>query len=176
MPEHSDLPAMSRKVLQAGGRRVLNYALWLIGRRARTQREIEEKLSRKGFDKGEILKTVDKLKQLRLLDDKEYSLSYIRASKSLKPKGRYRLLLELTRRGVDKGTARLALDEELEDTGTLAETALKSYLKRSGGLSKERLYQRSMGFLLRRGFSLDEAKKAVKKVLTSASSSDNFDL
>ncbi|MDH4358471.1 MAG: recombination regulator RecX [Candidatus Berkelbacteria bacterium] len=166
----------SKLAFKRNQKKILNYALWLIGRRARTQREIEEKLSRKGFDKSEILKTVDKLKQLRLLDDKEYSLSYIKASKSLKPKGRYRLLLELTKHGVDKGTAQLALDEELEDTGTLAETALKSYLKRSGGLSKEKLYQRSMGFLLRRGFSLDEAKKAVKKVLTSASSSDNFDL
>jgi len=146
-------------------KRSLNYALWLIGRRARTRSEIEEKLNQKGFASREIAEVVSELEKLRLLDDKEYSLSYIRTSKTLKPKGRYRLYLELIKRGVDKNTAAQALDEELEETNSLAKDALASYLKRIGKLSREKIYQRSLAFLLRRGFSLDEAKKAVKEFL-----------
>ena len=166
----------SKSAPKKNPKRSLNYALWLIGRRARTYQEIEEKLSRKGFEKAEIANVMRELEKLKLLDDKEFALSYIRASKSLKPKGRYRLRLELVKHGFAKNTAELALDEELGETNELSEEALKSYFKRAGNLPEEKLYQRSMGFLLRRGFSLDEAKKAVKKLLTLKGSSDNFDL
>jgi len=166
----------SKSAPKKNPKKSLNYALWLIGRRARTYKEIEEKLARKGFERAEVVDTIRELEKLKLLDDKEFALSYIRASKSLKPKGRYRLRLELVKHGVDKNIAELALDEELGETNELSEEALKSYLKRAGSLPKQKLYQRSMGFLLRRGFSLDEAKKTVKKFLTLRGSSDSFDL
>ena len=143
----------------------LKYALWLLGRRARTEKEIREKLALKGCEESEINNVVRKLYEWKLLDDLEFARSYVRLSKIGKPKGKYRLLQELRRKGVQNEVANQAIEEGIGAEENLAEVALKSYAKKIANLTREKRYNRAMGFLLRRGFSYDQAKKVILVIL-----------
>jgi regulatory protein len=139
-----------------------------LGRRARTEKEIREKLALKECEESEINNVVRKLYEWKLLDDLEFARSYVRQSKNFKPKGKYRLRLELVKKGVDRELADQAIEEGLSgEAEGLAADALAPYLKKITGLPREKQYNRAMGFLMRRGFSLDEAKKAVHALLSS---------
>lgn len=156
-------------------KRAIEYALWLLGRRARTQKEIEKKLQDKEYSQADVSYVISRLCELEFINDLEYAKNYIRQSKIIKPKGKYRLTQELLRRGVEKETITSALAEEFGDEEQeLVERTLRSYFKKVQNLPREKQYNRAMGYLLRRGFTLDESKKAVKKFLTSDFSSDNL--
>jgi len=146
-------------------KRALEYSFWLLSRRARTEYEIREKLLSKNCTAENIEAVAKKLYELKFLDDLEFARNYIRASKIIKPKGKYRLFQELLRKGVKKEVANQAIEEGLNDEENLAEMALKSYSNKIKNLPREKQYNRAIGYLLRRGFSLDETKKAVRKYL-----------
>lgn len=139
----------------------LNYALWLLGRRAYTQKQIREKLKGKEFLPEQIEATVNRLLELKFLDDLEFAKNFIRQSTLGKPKGKYRLTMELSRKGVAKELIEQALTEELLGEENLAAQALARYGKRFAGLDRQKRYEKSMRFLLARGFSYDVAKKAL---------------
>jgi len=146
----------------------LELALWYLGRRAHSRREIEEKLTRKGFGAEEATAVVNKLEGWRLLDDREFARQFTRSG-SLRGWGRRRIAFELTRRGVAKEIIEIvlaeALDEETEEKAL--SRRLQIYWKRIADLPREKQYNRAMGYLLRRGFPLDEVKKAVNGVINA---------
>ena len=139
----------------------LEYAFWLLGRRAYTQKQIREKLESKEFGSQDIESTVERLINLKFLDDFEFAKNYVRQSTLGKPKGKYRLKIELSRKGVDKELIEQALTEELSGEEDLASQALARYGKKFAKLDRQKRYEKSMRFLLGRGFSYDVAKKAV---------------
>jgi len=143
----------------------LNYALWLLGRRSRTKFELEKKLREKGVEDAEIKSAIRRLEELQFIDDLKFARDYISNSARFKPKGRRRLFWELVKKGVAKDLIEKALDETESDQTALADEALKTYSRRLKNLSREKQYQRAVAFLLRRGFSYDEAKKAVQLLL-----------
>jgi len=143
-------------------KRPLKYALWLLGRRAYSQKQIREKLEGKKFEPEEVKNTIKHLIELKFLDDFELAKSFIRQSTLGKPKGKYRLTQELFRKGVDKELIEQALAEELSDEETLATQALARYGKKFTKLDRQKRYEKSMRFLLGRGFSIDIARKSVK--------------
>lgn len=151
-------------------KRALELALWYLGRRALSCQQLQEKLARKGFELSEITAVVDKLKSWQLLDDRKFAEQFI-SSGSARGWGRRRIAFELTRRGVAKDIVEAAsaemLDEETE--GENLHHRLQIYWKRIAKLPREKQYNRAMGYLLRRGFSLDEAKKAVKEKINQKS-------
>jgi regulatory protein len=147
-------------------KRALGYSFWLLSRRARTEKEIREKLALKECSSETIETVIGKLFELKFLDDLEFARNYVRRSKIIKPKGKYRLFQELIRKGVGKEIVNQAIEEGLGgEEENLAETALKSYLHKIKNLPREKQYNRAMGYLLRRGFSYDEAKKATLVIL-----------
>ena len=142
----------------------LNYTLWLLGRRSRTKFELEKKLREKEVDDAEVISVIRRLEELEFVDDLKFAKDYISNSERFKPKGRQRLFWELIKRGVPKDLIEKALDDVKSDQTALADEALKTYSRRLKNLPREKQYQRAVSFLLRRGFSYDEAKKAVNNI------------
>ena len=147
--------------------RALELALFYLSRKSRAQKEIELKLERKGFAKKEISSVVGQLKDWNFLNDLEFAKGFVRQAKLGKPKGVRRIRFELVQKGVGKELIERALEEEKfrEDESGLIESALKSYSAKIRHLPRAKQYNRTIAYLLRRGFSYEEAKKAVGKFL-----------
>jgi len=143
--------------------RSLEYSLWLLGRRAYTEKQIRDKLESKKFEPEEIENTLRRLLDLKFVDDFEFARSFVRQAKLGRPKGAYRIKFELKQKGLKKELIECALaDENFEENeAKLVESALKLYLPKIKNLSREKQYRRTMAYLLCRGFSYNEAKKAL---------------
>jgi len=148
-------------------RKALELALWYLSKSARTQKEIEDRLGRKEYSPDDIKYAIGRLKTLEFIDDAKYAESFIRNAKLGKPKGKHRIRLELIRKGVDKELIEQALEGGFgeDEQEELINSAAKSYLKKCASLPKEKIYNRLMGFLLRRGFDYDKVSRYVKALL-----------
>ena len=76
-------------------RKAKEAALRYLSFRARTRQEVEGRLREKGFDENTIRSAIERLKELRLIDDAEFAREWIRSRQRKGPIGRRRLLLEL---------------------------------------------------------------------------------
>ncbi len=162
-------PDLSRAMSKEHSRRTLEYALWLLGRRAYSIKRIREKLEGKKFESEDIDAAIKRLIELKFLDDFEFAKNFIRQSALGKPKGVRRVRFELLHKGIENDVIEDALLEGnlAESEEELIKKALKTYIKKSTNLAREKIYNRSMGFLLRRGFGYDKSKRAVSEFLES---------
>ena len=158
--------------------RVREAALHLLSYRARTRRELEARLGRKGFPAARIRPCLDGLEGKGLLDDEAVAAAFVRDRLRHRPRGRSRLVSELRAKGVDADLASEAIrrvfeDEEVSDTG-LATEAVEGWVARqgtallealaTGGHTPERdkARRRLHGYLARRGFGGDALHAALE--------------
>ena len=107
--------------------RAWNYVLWLLGRQAYTTGQLKDKLSRKGATEETVTKVLEKLVELKLVDDALYAEAFVRSRS--RSKGAIRLRQELFRKGVaepdvDKAVGELGEETQLESALALAEKNL----------------------------------------------------
>jgi regulatory protein len=144
-------------------------ALRSIAVRARTEREIRDALWEKEFSDEVAAETIASLKDSRLLDDAAFARSYIRNALVLKPTGRVLLKRKLLLLGVAKSMADEALDEVLGGVNQDDEAAraASAFVARKGALRKGevKLRQQLTAYLIRRGYTWDVVREAVKHAL-----------
>lgn len=85
-------------------------ALKYLSFRARTCGEVERHLLSKGFDVEEIRQTIERLKELRYVDDEDYCVRYLEYAAG-KGRGPLRIRRELEEKGVDRETIQIAFEE-----------------------------------------------------------------
>ncbi|MBT4496742.1 MAG: regulatory protein RecX [Gemmatimonadetes bacterium] len=134
--------------------------------RSRSIREMRDKLRDKEFGDELIDQVVADLERLHLLDDRAFARGWIESRMRNRPSGTFRLARELHQKGIDKEI----VDELLEEFGDeldSAETAA-GLLRRQGwrytGLEEMKAKRRMLGFLARRGYDADTARKAIETV------------
>ncbi len=136
-----------------------------IGYKMRSEREVRDKLSELGYSDfaDEI---ADYMTENGYINDREYALSYTREKINLKSFGEKRIEAELKMRGIAPEYISNALREagygetELQKAEELAEKRMRRSYK-----DENDRYRKIYGFLLRRGYSTETAKKALEKVL-----------
>jgi regulatory protein len=101
-------------------RRVRESALYFLGHRARSEQEMRRRLARHGYDPELIDEALLQLKRGGLVDDAEFSQSWVQARTGSRPYGRNRLTAELRQKGVD----REQIDQALEQVSPEAELEL----------------------------------------------------
>jgi len=89
-----------------------NYAIFLLGLRARTQGEIQKKMKDRGYTPSVIDQTVNKLIDLRYINDDEYLRSFIENQKEFGSHGYFWLKQKLMLRNVSSDIAEAALQEQ----------------------------------------------------------------
>ena len=132
-------------------------ALRLLAHRPRAERELAERLRRRGFPAATVEAEVARLRRAGLLDDERFARAWVESRA-----GRGRLLLrrELLARGVPAalaGEAVAAVDDR--------ETALALARRRAprlAGLEFRQFRARLGGFLARRGIAHEEIDEAVR--------------
>lgn len=145
-------------------RKAKEIALNYLSYRARSEKEIKDKLKKKEFPETITDEVLSDLKRLNLVDDFEFACLWIKDRLEHKPKGERVLKLELFKKGIKKEIMEKALrefyppkTEEVE----IAKGLVKKREKRYKNLDKRVAQKRIFDFLLRRGFSYDVAREAL---------------
>ena len=130
------------------------YAFLLLSYRARTTTELRQRLARKGFSPDVVSRTLQRLAELKMVDDAGYARQFVQDRVSIGHKGKWRVRGELIKRGVAREHIEEALAAAPDETAAAREVAEK-YLSRNKRLEPAVLKRRLYAFLARRGFSPD---------------------
>jgi regulatory protein len=149
--------ALSREELdeaRIAGERALamSRALDFLGYRARSEKEVRDRLRRYGYGEETAEGVIGRLKDLGYLDDEDFARLVVR--EKARRYGPRRVSAELRRSGVDAEIVREVVDEEFADRSELEEArsvAARRYNMGGSDAEARRVY----GFLVRRGYSVE---------------------
>ncbi|MGV3722548.1 MAG: regulatory protein RecX [Actinomycetota bacterium] len=149
-------------------RKARESAYRLLGYRARSRSELRQRLLQKGYEGGVVEEALAAVDRSGLINDAEFSASWVRARTGSKPHGRTRIAAELRQKGV----ARDVIDEALKavDPDTEMDLALAVGRRKMEQLRDEDPHsaRRKLGsLLLRRGFGGDICVKVLDILLRS---------
>ncbi len=154
---------MARKNKERGCPSAYETALRFLTPKARTVREVEQKLDEGGYSEGEIMQTIERLSDAGLLDDRRYAEDFIESRLKTKPVSRFRLAEQLRGHFVDPYTIEEALASV--NDGTEYENAVKlveKFRRQFENVSdEEEKTRRIRARLLTRGFDHDTITKAL---------------
>ncbi|MBH5316565.1 RecX family transcriptional regulator [Paenibacillus sp. GSMTC-2017] len=156
-----------------GRYRAYAMAIFYLGTKPRTRKQIGDYLHRKELDEQSIEYALDRLESEHLVDDEQYARQFATSRVRSGMKGRLLIKQELQQRGVPKEAAADAVSELDRESELAAAIALAAKKSRSlkGETVKRR--QKLTGFLLRRGFPSDIVREAIKSVEWDTSEDDN---
>ena len=144
--------------------RAWNYVLWLLGRQAYTTGQLKDKLTRKGATEETVTRVLDKLLELKLVDDALYAETFVRSRS--RNKGAIRLRQELFRKGVPEGLVDQAV-ENLDETPQLESAVALAEKNRWRWKGEPRAqYAKAYAFLARRGFPVEVVRGALEQAFT----------
>jgi regulatory protein len=141
-------------------------ALRLLSYRARSKKEMAEKLRRKGFDGGQIDGVIKLLEKAGLINDEALAADLFRYSVERKSLGKKGIRVFLAGRGIERKLIEKTLSthsSEVEENSSLefVERKLKTLKKYPPEVMKRRLW----GMLQRRGYSSEVINKTINSVL-----------
>ena len=140
----------------------LASALRLLAYRPRSEKEMRQALNRRKVRPDLVDATVNRLCELRLLDDREFARSYVDLKDRTSPRSRRMLRSELLSRGLDAAS----LDEPLSGVDD-EDAAYRAGAKKARSLSNTEYadFRRRLGdYLLRRGFNHEVARGTVRRL------------
>ena len=145
---------------------IRSYAYKLLSYRARSRKEMLERLRAKGFETEDIDAVMEFLGKSNLLNDAELASELLSYSARSKPLGRNGIRMLMFKRGIDKPL----IDETLlEHTSDMEEKAAMEFASRKsrvlGSYPPQVARRRLWAMLQRRGFRSDVIRKAGDSVL-----------
>jgi regulatory protein len=137
-------------------------ALGWLARRELTEKQIRQRLARRGLEPDTVNDAVTRLKAERAIDDTRVAGAFARTAVRLKGRGPMRLERDLQALGIERGAAKAAVRDVLADTDekTLARQALARRWRRAERpepADAARLYRA----LLRQGFGPSATRAAL---------------
>jgi regulatory protein len=151
----------ARKPLDAHER-----ALRLLSVRARSRRELESRLLRAGFEYGEVLDELARLEAVGLVDDEAFARQVAEHELGNRGSGRRAVVSRLLVAGVDRDS----IDRVMEDLGSDSEDeraleVARVRARRLAALPPDRAFGRLVGFLARRGYDPQVARRAARRAV-----------
>jgi len=145
-----------------------NYAISVISRASKSEKQLILKMSGKGYDEELINVTLDKLKLNKYIDDDDYSERFIRDKINFSKYGKLKIKEALYNKGIaretiDEKLSLISSDDEFERAYELAAKKLK-ILANEGPLKKK---MKLSNFLINKGFDYDTVKNVISKLLNT---------
>jgi regulatory protein len=140
-------------------------ALRFLKIRPRSVKELEVKLKDKGFAASDIAEAVEYCRQSRLLDDRAFTVAWVQY-RLARPFGFQRIIRELKEKGVQESIIAQAVGRAKEGFSE-EEAACALARRRAGrlsGIDPVKRKKRVLDFLIRRGFPMEAAYKAIKNI------------
>ena len=161
-----DLGEYDQWLLLRQYRHALDRAVAFLAGRARSRREMEERLLRSGYRPCTVEMVLFKLEKEGLLDDADFARQWVEA-RTARRMGRGRIAQELRRKGVSAQEAEEALEalseeDQLESAIRLVEKTLSRV---STGEDPRKTAARITAMLARRGYGYDVAREAISRVM-----------
>lgn len=152
--------------------RAKTVAFRLLGVRARSRAELQERLEKKGFPAPVIENVLTDLAGMGLINDEEFARAWVNYRTQVRPAGARALTWELRRHGVDDKLAAAVVKETVgeEDELRLATDLARNRLRRlrSRGPAAPEARRDEMArinrFLAGRGFSYDVIRQAINTI------------
>jgi regulatory protein len=166
-----DQETIDRIILADTRERAHQIAVNFISYRPRSSKEVTDKLTRKGFAADLVREVVERLRELMLINDLEFSRMFIRDKLRGKPMGRALLRRKLLDKGISFQATERVLKEyvtdesEQEAAKALAVRKLKMSRARFSNLEPAVRQKRLADYLLNRGFSTEVAYKIVRNII-----------
>ncbi len=135
-------------------------AINFLAYRARSQRETERHLNRKGFSPEIINQTIARLCSQKYIDDLEFAQAWIKSRQSRKPSSKSALRFELNQKGVDEKIIKELLVDL--DNNELARTCVEKKLGLWGDLGRGDFKKKILNYLKRRGFNYEVCLNAYR--------------
>lgn len=159
-----------RELLREGrAREALDRAFGYLSHRPRSRFEVERHLRSKGFEAAAVEAALERCGELGYLDDRAFAAGWVRDRIRLKPRGRFRLRMELKEKGVSEADARAgigrAFREEGVDERELLERAARKRWEARRSDDPETVKRRLAGYLQRRGFRSADVWEVVHGLL-----------
>jgi regulatory protein len=153
---------------QKGESEAKEAALRFLSFRRRTEKEVRDKLKKRGFDNKTIISTIEKLKDYDLINDVEFAAAWVRERLAHKPRGKKLLKQELWKKGIKKEIIDQVTEELCKDENKAASKLLEKIKRRYRNLEPQVARRRMLSLLLRRGFSYEIARKSVTPLISSS--------
>ncbi len=136
------------------------YAFLLLSYKARATKELTQRLTRKGFSPDIIARTLQRLAELKMIDDAGFARRFAEDRIAIGHKGKWRVRGELMKRGIGRQQIDAAIAEAPDEVAAAKEVAAK-YLSRNRRLEPDVLRRRLYALLARRGFSPDTIRQVI---------------
>lgn len=138
----------------AKGKTLAETAMGMLATREHSLAELRRKLQSKGYPKAEVESTLERLAHQGAQSDSRYAAARARYRATVSKWGWSKIALELRAQGVDGADISAAKECLAEEGVVFAEMA-----KKAARPDADR--QKALARLLRRGYSMDEAKAAL---------------
>ena len=143
----------------------INSALRTVEKTYKTEKELRDKLTEKGFEEDTIKRAIEFLKEYNLLNDEKYAEMYIKDR--LRSQGRNKIKYALIRKGVSEDILldKLSNIDSEDENDTAFKLAEKKYniLKKKES-DKYKLSQKLFRFLLSKGYDYDCCNSIVRRL------------
>lgn len=143
----------------------MDAALKFLTPKARTVREVERYLDEQNYGEVEVQQVVDRLIELKYLDDAAYAEEFAASRLRTKPISRRKLYEQLLAHEIPNDCieqALLSIDEEAERENAV--NTAKKHAAQLQGLEKYTFYSRLYKRILSRGYSHEDVKYAIRVV------------
>ncbi|HEV2128041.1 MAG TPA: regulatory protein RecX [Thermomicrobiales bacterium] len=144
--------------------RATNSSLNLLSHRGRSERELRQRLRRKGYTSTAIDEAVRRVIDWGYLNDERFAEGWVEQRQASRPRSRRALAHELREKGVDRQIIETTLGEaEIDEVGDARRLASDKWRKERGQPPDKRR-QRTAAFLARRGYGWDVAKRVLDEL------------
>lgn len=151
----------------AGSMSPMDYAMKYLTLKDRTVSEMQAYLDEKDFGEADVDATIERLRELGLLDDRRYAQRFVETRLATKPVSRRHLYEQMKGHGIAEEHIREAM--ELADVETERENALSvahKFARQFASLEPEKRRARVLSRLQARGYSYDVARNALEQALS----------
>jgi len=140
----------------------LDVAIRLLAGRAHSRSELENKLRKRGFDAEDISKTIQRLDQLKLTDDRAFAGNCMTSMARRRPEGKLKTRARLKQKGLSDEIINEAI--ATSDQKTLCLCAAEKKLRTLSG-PPEAKKKKLIAFLFNRGFDWETIRETVDMVM-----------
>jgi regulatory protein len=163
-----DEPRVARLLADDERARATNAALTFLGYRARSEREVRDRLRRGRYSQEAIDHAITRLHEWRYLDDEDFARRWVENRSTHRPRGRRLLQQELRQKGIAGETVRDVIAESDLDEVAMATSLARQRLPSYAGQDLQTVRRRLGGYLARRGYGFDVVRTALNSALGEA--------
>ena len=151
----SEVSGAELKLLESksNNRRAYSRALYLLGFRDYSEKEMQNKL-KLDFTDDAIENTIEKLKEQKLLDDEKFASKYADVLIFEKKFSKKMAVYELTKKGIDKQISESIADNiDIDEKDQIKDLILRKY---KDAYNDEKVKRRAIAFLQRHGYKIHD--------------------